>query len=135
MNDSRTPLQTLEAFEAAAWRLSQTVRNLLTEYPHLPLDEIRTRATAAPRIGGQGEVAIELPGDIDAEAGVRTWAQALGTPVDTDFFDSPGAFLHWETRCVTADDITIVVRGTRSLTPEEADARRDAAAGAESEAS
>jgi hypothetical protein len=115
----RTPLDTIEAFEAAAFRTSQVARRLLAEHPSLSVREIRLHASAYRYPDSRLPQLEVRAGGID---GVRAWAEALGTDVDVKVHDSANngyAFEYCEAALVVGG-VDVRVYATRSLTQEEA---------------
>lgn len=118
MNESTepTPLQTIEAFEAAAFRAAQLGRALLAEHPDLPVGSMRLSLYAHPNsMTANVEIAVW-----DTPA-VTAWADALGTTAGVSFHDSPedaGAFEYHSARTVRGD-VEVSVSGTRQPTAEE----------------
>jgi hypothetical protein len=86
-SEELTPVQTLEAFEAAAFRMSGVTRRLLAEYAALPVQSLRPNVFGASYNGATAQLAVE-PG---TREGVRAWAEALGAAVKARFYDTgPG---------------------------------------------
>ncbi|MDT7847248.1 hypothetical protein [Streptomyces justiciae] len=123
-NTNRSPLTTIEAFEAGAFRVAHVSRQLLAEHPSLPVREIRP-ATIAFQGPATTHAKLEIStNDVD---GVRAWANALGTTVSVAFYDARGvsmAFEHHEAQ-VTVGGVEVTVTATRhDLTEEELTAWR-----------
>lgn len=120
----RSPLDTVEAFEAAAFRVAQVTRKLLAEHPGLPVGEIRPRASAHcayADVSAQVEIATR---DTDA---VHAWAAALGTTATVEFHDVRGAsraFEYHGAEC-TVGGVEVSVCATRRPSEEEIAAWRE----------
>lgn len=116
----RTPIATIEAFEAAAFRVSHVVRRLLAEHPALPLKEIRPSSHA---YGTAPTARIEVdPGDVDA---VRAWATALGAEVQMKVYDATAGCRAFEYHKATVemDGVEVDIACTRSMPDDQAQAR------------
>ncbi|AVV46427.1 hypothetical protein PYK79_45120 [Streptomyces sp. ID05-04B] len=116
----RTPLQTIEGFEAAAFRAAHVARTLLAEHAALPLWEVRLSVYAHPRaefMNAELEISV-----MDAEH-VAAWAGALGTTAAVRFHDADedsGAF-EFHSAKVARDGVKVSVSGTRLLSADEQD--------------
>ncbi|MEW2636448.1 hypothetical protein AB0903_33630 [Streptomyces sp. NPDC048389] len=119
----RSPLATIEALEAAAFRVGQVARRLLAEHPGLPVWEIRPRAIAYSRHPTNSAQLEISPRDTDA---VRAWAEALGTTVDVKFYDNPArshCFEYHGAEC-TIGGVEVSISATRRPSEEEITAWR-----------
>lgn len=117
-----TPLQTIEALEAAAFRVGQVGRRLLADHPDLPAWNVRPAAFASDR-GTTAQLEISTY-DVDA---VRAWAEALGTTVDIKFHDGAGSHAHcfeYHQAKLTVSGVEVSFAATRQPTEEEAAAWR-----------
>lgn len=123
-NTNRSPLATIEAFEAGAFRVAGVSRQLLADHPNLPVREIRPATIA---FQGPATTHAKLEISTDDVEGVRAWADALGTTVSVAFYDARGAssaFEHHEAQ-VTVGGVEVTVAATRhELTEEELTAWR-----------
>lgn len=112
----RTRLQTIEAFEAAAFRAAQVARMLLAEHPDLPVWAMRLSLHAHP---ASMTATVEI--SVWDTPAVTAWADALGTTAGVRFHDSPedtGAFEYHGAETVRGE-VKVSVGGTRQPTAEE----------------
>lgn len=118
MSKDLAPREVLEAYEAAAFRLSGVARRLLAENPGLPVREVFPTAGGAAYRGGWATLRL----DPDTEDGVNAWAQVLGVEVTTKFYDalgSGGPFLHFSAKA-EIDGVEVEVETSRTdLSDEE----------------
>lgn len=122
----RTPLATIEAFEAAAFRTAHVARKLLADHPDLSVNEIRPRAATSSYMRDDDMGALEI--STDTVDDVRAWAEALGAEVEiTVHADIPGL----QTRPFAIHRCTARIGGvevkaidSRELTEEEVAAWR-----------
>lgn len=120
----RSPLATIEAFEAGAFRVAHVARRLLADHPDLRVSDIRPHANAYQ---GPASVHAELEISTRDVAGVRGWADALGITVAVRFFDACigcPAFEYHEARTETGGIAVKVVASRSDLTEAEVDAWR-----------
>lgn len=133
----RAPLDTVEVFEAAAFRVGQVARRLLTDHPDLPVKSLEPTlwVLASDFSGPDTKAELEVTaGSVDD---VRAWAAALEAQATVTVSDrSPYERAEAEAE---VDGVTVKVTGSRSLTGEEyaawQTAREQAAAGEAEKAS
>lgn len=128
----RTPLATVEAFEAAAFRAASVARRLLADHPDLPVRQIRPNASA---YADTDSTFAQLEISTRSVDGVRAWAEVLGTTVTVHFHDARGsstlAFEHHQAQAEVAGVEVAVVATRRDLTDDEFAAWRAKQAAAE----
>lgn len=120
-----TPLQTIEALEAAAFRTGQALRQVLAEHPELPIRALHPYVHVSGYLDEEATTRASVEISTHGVDGVHAWAQALGgEPVISIHGDSAHPFEHAELK-VTLGGTEVRICGTRRLT--------DAAAALDSE--
>lgn len=117
MSRNLTPREVLEAYEAAAFRLSGVARRLLAENPDLPVREVTPSAGGTAFGGGRATLRL-VP---DTEDGVKAWALVLGVEAETEFFDKNVGgepFLFFDAKA-EIDGVEVQVQGSRRLSGDE----------------
>jgi hypothetical protein len=119
----RTPPAVVEIFESAAFRIGRVARQLFTELPDLPADEVRPMVAATSRyLSAELHISVYDSGD-----GVRAWAAALGAEVETGLADAgTHGYEYLEIRW-PVDGVDVCIAGTRRLSDEEYAALRTGA--------
>ncbi|MCH5677862.1 hypothetical protein [Streptomyces gilvus] len=121
----RSPLQTIEAFESAAFRTAQVARQLLAEHPDLSVLEIRPRTALSSFIQDSDMATLEI--STETVDDVRGWAEAFGAEVEITVHDgfsgNPRPFaIH---KCTTRiSGVEVKAIDSRELSDEEAAAWR-----------
>lgn len=120
---TRTPLEAIEAMESGAFRLGHVVRRLLAEHPDLPVRRIHQYVSGsafldeAPAVTAQVEISVR---GIDS---VRACAEALGGEVKVTVMGAAAPFEHAELPIVI-DGVELRFVSTRRLSEDEAAAWR-----------
>lgn len=118
MSEDLTPREVLEAYEAAAFRLSGVARRLLAENPGLPVRQIFPTARGTAYRGGWATLRLTS----DTEDNVNAWARVLGAEVTTEFFDDDNVggspFLSFSATA-EVDGVEVEVQTSRRLPDEE----------------
>lgn len=117
MSKDLTPREVLEAYEAAAFRLSGVARRLLAENPDLPVQDVGPTAGSAAYRGGWATLRLNP----DTEDGVNAWARVLGTETETKFYDvnvGGHPFLFFSTKA-EVDGVEVEVQTSRGLEGDE----------------
>lgn len=118
MSRDLTPLQVLEAYEAAAFRLSGVARRLLAENPGLPVLQVTPSAGGAAYDGGWATLQLS----VDTEDGVKAWALVLGVEAKTKFFDQTSTvgrpFLFFDAKA-EIDGVEVKIQASRTVPDEE----------------
>lgn len=113
----RTPLSTIEAFEAGAFRVGQLARRLRTDHPDLPVVRMEPTAWALTSMFGDPDVTAELEIGAGTVDGVRAWAAALD--VEATVTTSVNSPFELAQASAVVDGVTVKVEGTRALTGDE----------------
>lgn len=124
----RTPLETVAAFESAAFRVGQVARRIIAEHPDLAVQDLFLKTTATGH--GYESATVEITPDHDGLDGVHRWAEALGAEVVIKFCDYGGRSFDHASVTVEFDGVTVEVHATTAVPPEDVAARRAAAAAA-----